>query len=312
MASSNNVLNLYTITLSKPELDSLKLWLEVQRWERFDVAHSSFAFKGNQVNVVAYHSGKVVIQGKKTQDFVTYILEGEITCTPKLGYEEMNQPSWFEAHAGLDESGKGDLFGPLVTACVVAEKGVARTLIDQGVKDSKTITSDAAILKLEKVIRSLPNVTVQTTYANMEKYNTLYTQFGSNLNVLLGWMHSKSLQSALELRYVPWGLLDQFSKAPIVQRFFKHEQFELRMQTKAESDPVVAAASIVARATYIKAMEKLSEEAGEKLVRGASKAVFEQGKRLVQKFGKERFGSFAKLHFKTSQEIFTACEGLAS
>lgn len=302
MASGNTVLNLYTITLSKPELDSLKLWLEVQRWERFEVAHAAFAFKGNQVNVVAYYSGKVVIQGKKTQDFVTYVLEGEITCTPKLGYEEVHNPSWFEAHAGLDESGKGDLFGPLVTACVVAEKDVAKTFMDQGVKDSKAISSDDNILKIEKVIRNLPNVTIKTTYANMEKYNTLYTQFGSNLNVLLGWMHSRSLQSALEERYVPWGLLDQFSKAPIVQRFFKHETFDLRMQTKAESDPIVAAASIIARATYIKIMQKLSEEAGETLLKGASKAVLEQGKRLVKKFGPEKFGSFAKLHFKTAQE----------
>lgn len=302
MSSGNTVLNIYTISLTKPELDSLKLWLEVQRWERFEVAHAAFAFKGNQVNVVAYFSGKVVIQGKKTQDFVTYVLEGEITCVPKLGYDAIHNPSWFEAHAGLDESGKGDLFGPLVTACVIAEENVAKLFMDQGVKDSKSISSDDGILKLEKVIRSLPNVTIKTTYANMEKYNSLYTQFGSNLNVLLGWMHSKSLESALEERYVPWGLLDQFSKAPIVQRFFKHETFDLRMQTKAESDPIVAAASIIARATYIKIMQKLSEEAGEPLLKGASKAVLAQGKRLVKKFGPEKFGNFAKLHFKTAQE----------
>jgi ribonuclease HIII len=306
MTISNTVLSLYTTTLTGPQLSSLKIWLEVQRWQPFTVDHAVFAFKGNQVNVVAYHSGKIVVQGKKTQDFVTFVLEGEITGTPTLGYEEIHHPSWFEAHAGLDESGKGDLFGPLVTACVVAEKDLARTLIDQGVKDSKRITSDQAILKLDNMIRHLPGVTVQTAYANMERYNTLYTQFG-NLNVLLGWMHSKSLSGALEKQYVPWGLLDQFSKAPIVQRFFKHETFDLRMQTKAESDPVVAAASIVARAAYIKMMEQLSQKAGEPLLRGASKAVLEQGKRLIKKLGKEALGQFAKLHFKTAQEVLDQC-----
>lgn len=293
-------LNLYTLSLEAAQLTRLDAWCKEHHWESYLVDHARFAYRGNQVNIVGYKSGKVVIQGKKTEDFVTYVLEAEITQTPKLGYEEVNNPTWFEAHAGLDESGKGDLFGPLVTACVAADANIARLFIEKGVKDSKTITTDAGILRLDAEIRRTPGVVVKTTYAGMAKYNALYPKFGSNLNTLLAWMHSTSLTEALQEKRVPWGMLDQFSKSRLVERFFKDEAFDLRMQTKAEADPIVAAASIVARAVYIKEMEKLSEKAGEKLIRGASQAVSAQGARLIKKFGADHFGEFAKLHFRTA------------
>ncbi len=296
-------LHLYTIKLNEAELHRLEQVCRNRLWEGFHVEHARFAYRGNQVNIVAYQSGKVVIQGKKTEDFIQYTLESEVTYKAQLGYEEVHHSSWFEAHAGLDESGKGDFFGPLVTACVIAEAGTARIFLDQGIKDSKSISSDAAIMRLDALIRKTPGVVVKTAYAGMLKYNALYEQFGSNLNTLLAWMHSKSLSEALKEKHVPWGMLDQFSKTPLVNRFFKEPDFDLRMQTKAEADPIVAAASIVARALYIKEMEKLSEKAGETLIRGASKAVSEQGKRLVKKLGADQLGAFAKLHFRTAYPL---------
>jgi len=117
---------------------------------------------------------------------------------------------------------------------------------------------------------------------------------------LLAWMHANSLKEALKIRPVAWGMLDQFSKAPLVQKYLQGLDFELRMQTKAEADPIVAAASIVARAVYLKEMNKLSEKAGEQLLRGAGAAVLEQAKRIVQQFGANRLHEFAKCHFRTA------------
>ncbi|GAB4269826.1 MAG: ribonuclease HIII [Opitutales bacterium] len=296
--------SLYTLTLTDAQMDRLKAWCDRQLWEFYEVDHARFAFKGDKVNVVGYKSGKLVIQGKKTEDFVTYVLEAEITQEPKMGYEEVHHPEWFEAHAGLDESGKGDLFGPLVSACVVADAGVARIWMDAGLKESKRITSDASVLKLEKVIRATKGVVVKTTFAGMEKYNALYVKFGSNLNKLLGWMHARALEDALDAKHVPWGMLDQFSKKDLVTPNLKLKAaFELRMQTKAEEDPIVAAASIIARATYIKQMKKLSDVFGEPLLKGSGAQAKEQGYRVVEKFGPESFGQFAKLHFRTASEI---------
>jgi ribonuclease HIII len=294
---------LYTIELSEQEISQLKTYLEKNIWEPYTVEHAAYAYKGDRVNVVAYKSGKVVIQGKKTEDFVRYVIEGEITKMPQLGYEAILNPEWFEAHAGLDESGKGDLFGPVVSACVIADGPMVQSWLDAGLKDSKKITSDAAILKLEKIIRSTNGVVIGLSFASMPKYNELYKKFSSNMNKLLAWLHAKALEEALRKKRVPWALLDQFSKQPLVQKYFKDDPIDLRMRTKAESDPVVAAASVIARATYIHQMQKLSQSFGEKLSKGVNAKVKEQAKAIVQKWGPEVLGNYAKLHFRTSYEI---------
>lgn len=293
---------IYTIKLSNDQMDRLKSWCAMQLWESYDVAYARFAFKGNQVNIVAYESGKLVIQGKKTEEFITFVLEPEITKEIKFGYDEAINPQYFEAHAGLDESGKGDLFGPLVSACVIADGDMVRTWLDAGLQDSKRITSDAAIFKLEKIIRNTKGVVIKTTFAKMAKYNELYTKFG-NLNKLLAWMHAKSLSSALVVRRVPWAMLDQFSKQPLVQGYFKDDPIDLKMETKAEADPVVAAASVIARAEFVRQLDLLSKEAGETLGKGAGSHIKAQGRVVVEKFGKESFKNFAKLHFRTSFEV---------
>ena len=193
--------------------------------------------------------------GKRTEDFVRDILEAEITGDPRMGYDEVHNPEWFELHAGCDESGKRDLFGPLVTACVIADGDMVRQWMELGVADSKKLT-DSSILKLDKEIRKTKGVVVKTAFARMAKYNELYRKFDNNLNKLLAWYHSKSLISALDERPVPWGLLDQFSKSKPVDPYVKdREGFTLVSRTKAESDPVVAAASIVARAVYVRRNE---------------------------------------------------------
>lgn len=293
---------IYTIKLTNDQMAHLKTWCDNQLWESYDVAYARFAFKGNQVNIVAYESGKLVIQGKKTEEFITFVLEPEITKEAKLGYDEAINPQYFEPHAGLDESGKGDLFGPLVSACVIADGDMVRTWLDAGLQDSKKITSDAAIFKLEKIIRNTKGVVIKTTFAKMAKYNELYTKFG-NLNKLLAWMHSKSLASALAVRRVPWAMLDQFSKQPLVQGYFKDDPIDLKMETKAEADPVVAAASVIARAEFVRQLDLLSKEAGETLGKGAGSHIKQQGRVVVEKLGKDAFKNFAKLHFRTSFEV---------
>jgi ribonuclease HIII len=295
----------YTLKLDVAQMDKLADYLEAGNqgpWFHYDVAYSLFAFKGEKVNVVGYQSGKLVVSGKKTEDFVRDILEPEITGEAKLGYEAVHHPEWFELHAGMDESGKGDLFGPLVTACVVADGDMVRQWLELGVADSKKL-SDGSILKLDKAIRQTKGVVIQTAFARMPKYNELYTKFDRNLNKLLAWYHGKSLTQALDQRAAPWGLLDQFTKQKLVDAYVKdRKDFKLISRTKAESDPVVAAASIVARAVYVREMKRLSDEFGEPLVKGASGKVLAQAKQIVADKGADALKNYAKLHFKTAYE----------
>ncbi|WYJ07756.1 ribonuclease HIII [Opitutia bacterium KCR 482] len=299
---------LHTVSITDEQAEKLDAWLDKHLWAPFSVNYAKFAYKGPDVNVVAYSSGKVVIQGKGTEDFVQFVLEPEITGFAQLGYDEALHPEWYELHAGVDESGKGDLFGPLVSACVVADGDAVREWVAADLRESKKVSSDEAVLNMARKIKATKNVAVKVSYAGMEKYNALYIKFGRNLNRLLAWFHATAITSALNERHAPWGMLDQFTKQPLVQRQLDIPDFELKMRTKAEEDPVVAAASIIARATYIYAMRKLSDECGIKLKKGASADVRKQAVEIVKKFGAEDLKRFAKMHFKTASEAISEAE----
>jgi len=298
----------YTIKLDDGQMEKLRAACAAKHWESLEVPYARFAFKGPKVNVTAYTSGKVVVAGKETEDFVQNVIEAEVTGAPQLGYDEVLHPDWYEPHAGLDESGKGDLYGPVVAATVIAEGEAVRGWLKAGVRDSKTIV-DAQILKLDEMIRSTPGVVVETAYCGMTKYNELMAKPFASLNRLLAWQHATALDQALKKKWVARGLLDQFSKEPLVQRELKKkgvERFDLAMRTKAEEDPVVAAASIVARAEFVRCMHELSRRFGDKLQKGAGAQAKAQAFTLIEKFGAKALGDFAKLHFRTCYEVLEA------
>jgi ribonuclease HIII len=289
-------------------MDKLHQICDGRGWRPFDVAYARFAYKGPDVNVTAYASGKAVIAGRGTEEFVTMTLEPDITGAPRLGYDEILHPDWFELHAGLDESGKGDFFGPVVAATVIADGPAIRAWIEAGVKDSKKI-ADRQIVQLDRLIRGTADVAVKTCLCGMARYNELMGRPRANLNSLLAWQHATALTQALAQKPAPRGLLDQFSKQPLTQRELARKGvkgFDLKMRTKAEEDPVVAAASVVARAEYVRQMHELSKRFGATLQKGAGPLVKEQAAEIIRKFGARALGEFAKLHFRTAYEVVSA------
>ena len=301
-------LSTYTLKLDEAQMEKLRSILSGRGWEAFDVAYARFAFRGRDCNVTAYESGKLVVAGKGTEEFVTMTLEPEVTRAPKLGYDEVLHPDWFELHAGLDESGKGDLFGPVVAATVIADKAAIEGWIKAGVKDSKKI-ADTQIIKLDKLIRGTHGAAVATCLCGMAKYNLIMSRPRANLNRLLAWQHATALAQALSRKKAPRGLLDQFSKQPLVQRELAKmgiRDFDLQMRTKAEEDPVVAAASVIARAEYVRQIHSLSRQFGAPLQKGAGALVKEQAALIIERFGARLLGNFAKLHFRTSYEVVAA------
>ncbi len=300
----------YTAKLDRAQLEKLRAICDARGFTPFEVAYTHFAFKADhlKINLSAYTSGKVVIAGKGTEDFVTNTLEPEVTGAAKLGYDEVLHPDWFEAHAGLDESGKGDFFGPVIAATVIADRPAIEGWIQAGVKDSKKI-AETQIIRLDRLIRETKGVVVRTCFCGMPKYNELMGRPRANLNRLLAWQHATALEQALLAKRVPWGLLDQFTEQPLVQRELaqkKVEGFELRMRTKAEEDPVVAAASVVARAEFVRQMHALSKTLGVKLQKGAGPLVKAQARDIIAKLGARALGNYAKLHFRTAYEVVAA------
>jgi len=298
-------LSTYTIKLDDAQMDRLGLMLKERGWQATEVAYTRWAFRGTDCNVSAYTSGKLVVAGKGTEDFVRFTLEAEITKQAKLGYDELLHPDWYEPHAGLDESGKGDLFGPVIAATVIADKESIQAWLRAGVRDSKKIT-DNRIMELDELIQKTPGATVKTCFCGMPKYNELMAKPAANLNRLLAWQHATALSQALSTRWVARGLLDQFTEQPLVQRELVRKgvaNFELQMRTKAEEDPVVAAASVVARAEFVRQMRLLSQKFGDKLQKGAGAEAKKQASEIIRRFGVRALGDFAKLHFRTSYEV---------
>jgi ribonuclease HIII len=296
------VLASYTAKLDDAQIRKLGALLAARGWTPFEVGYTHFAYKADhlKVNVAAY-----VVAGKGTEDFVRDVLEPEITGAAKLGYDEVLHPEWFEPHAGLDESGKGDFFGPVIAATVIADKAAIDEWRKAGVQDSKKIT-EARIIELDRLIRHTKGAVARTCFCGMPKYNELMSRPHANLNQLLAWQHATALAQALAVKPVPRGLLDQFSKSPLVQRELAKKgvkDFDLAMRTKAEEDPVVAAASVVARAEFVRQMHALSRKFGAKLQKGAGPLVKEQAHEIIRKFGARALGDFAKLHFRTAYEV---------
>ncbi|MBA2433330.1 MAG: ribonuclease HIII [Chthoniobacterales bacterium] len=268
--------------------------------------YTLFFAQKEKLSVAVYEKGpKVLVQGKGVEEFVQFVLEPEVLGEAKLGYEEVHSPEMFEPHFGVDESGKGDFFGPLVIAGVYVDRGIARSFKSAGIQDSKRITSDAKIRALAEAIRKTQGAVAEVIVIGPEKYNELYVKFG-NLNSLLGWGHARVIENLLAKRSdCPRALSDKFADARVIERslFARGREIQLEQRTKAESDPAVAAASILAREAFIDWLEKRGKALGLKLSRGVSAAVKEAARQIVADGGAEALRQVAKVHFRTAHEI---------
>jgi ribonuclease HIII len=202
---------------------------------------------------------------------------------------------------GIDESGKGDYFGPLVIAAVFVDATTQDELALMQVRDSKKI-SDGRILEMAQDIKTICPHSVITI--GPHKYNELYAKI-RNLNRLLAWGHAKALETLLERVSCERAIADQFGDERLILNALqeKGRKIVLEQRTKAESDIAVAAASILARAEFLVRLKRLSGEIGTTLPKGASPAVELAGKMVVKKYGQERLGTVAKLHFKTTKAV---------
>ena len=299
-------MNSYTHALTSEQAAKLRVVLEELGYSFSERPYTIFYAQKDKLTVAVYEKGpKVLVQGKGVEEFVQFELEPKILGEAKLGYEEIHSPEMFEPHFGIDESGKGDFFGPLVIAGVYVDKGIARQLIDAGVQDSKRIGSDARIRTLAETIRRTTMGLTDKVLIGPAKYNELYQKF-TNLNSLLGWGHARVIENLLQKKPgCPRSLSDQFADAAVINRsLLAHGQkIQVDQRTKAESDIAVAAASILAREAFIDWLEGKGKELGLRLDRGVSATVKETARKLVEKHGPEVLHQVAKVHFRTAHEV---------
>ncbi|MDH4453470.1 MAG: ribonuclease HIII [Verrucomicrobiota bacterium] len=296
----------HTQNLTAAQAEKLRALLSERGFDFMTKPYCLYAATKPKVNVLVYEKGpKVLVQGKGTEDFVTNLLEPEILGEAKLGYEEVHQPEMFHPHIGVDESGKGDFFGPLVIAGVYVDGDAVRRLRDLGAVDSKRIGSDERIAKLAAEIRQVRGVAWEVISIHPERYNQLYDKFG-NLNRLLAWGHARVIENLLErVPDCPRAISDQFANPAVLQKALQERGrgIELVQRTKAESDPAVAAASILAREAFVGWLKAQSVRYGVECPKGVSEAVKQSARKLVEENGVEILQVLCKAHFRTSDEI---------
>ena len=218
---------IYTCKLTDEQASALLAALKAHNWKSRQVPYARFAFESDKTNIVFYESGKLVVQGKGTAEFVEFVLEPEILKEVKLGYETILNPDLLLPRIGVDESGKGDFFGPLSIAGVYVNEKVINVWKDIGIRDSKNISSDKKIADLAEKIRHTPGCVTDTVVIGNEAYNRLYTKMRS-VNTLLAWGHARVIENLLGKRY-------QMNPPPV----------------KAISDQFAASKSVIERALMV-------------------------------------------------------------
>ena len=311
------VSNTFTLPLEPAQREALRDVLSAENYVPRTVPYAVLAADAPSwgCNVALYASGKCVVQGKGAREFVEHVLEplvlrrivldpaGDGLAQPPLTDEALSP------HVGVDESGKGDFFGPLIVAAVYTDPDLGPKLREAGARDSKTIASDRQALETAARIRAvLGPGRFAVVRIGCGAYNRLYAKMRS-LNRMLAWAHARSIEDVLAtVPDCPMAISDQFGDEGAVRRALlaRGRGIELRSRTKAESDVAVGAASILAREGFLLALRELRERYGGDFPKGASPQVRAAAETLVRAHGPAVLVETAKCHFRTLDQVLAA------
>ena len=313
----------FTYELTEDQQEILLGIMVNGNYRRREVPYSLWSIEGDHFNATLYSKEKhgrrkLCIQGSKAEDFVLFVLEPNVLMSATLGYETILNPELVSAHAGSDESGKGDYFGPLVVCCAYTDEALSAEMQKLGVRDCKQM-SDKAVLTTGAKLRALLG---QSGYAVVKlgpaAYNRLYAKM-HNINRMLAWAHGTAIEELLEKRQgCNRVVVDQFAPTEAtIKRALKPlgKKATVEQRHKAESDIAVAAASVIARELFLRDIAKMGEEVfgppaegRENVPAGSSdprvRALAEE---MVRKEGPVWLMNHCKTHFQTTDKVLAAC-----
>jgi ribonuclease HIII len=297
----------YTGKLTDAQAASLERHLRENDFKFRAVPYARFAAEKEKTNVVFYQSGKLVVQGKGTQDFVEFVLEPKILQEVKLGYETVLNPELLAPRIGVDESGKGDFFGPLCIAAVYLNETMIPAWKNAGIRDSKNIGSDRRIAELAQLIRNTPGCVFSVVPIGNAAYNQLHSKLKS-VNTLLAWGHARAIENMLGGAYrldppPVRAISDQFAhdKGVIAKALMPLGRgIELVQRHQAEEDLAVAAASILARNEFVTRLRELGRKYEMEFPKGGAGNVDAAAKEFVARHGAAALHEVAKTHFRTA------------
>lgn len=316
----------YTYELTDEQQNILLLIMEGGNYRKRQVPYSLMSIEGDGFNCTLYEKEKhgkrkCCIQGGKAEDFVLFVLEPQVLGAAALGYEAVLDPDRDKPHGGSDESGKGNYFGPLVTACCYVDEKIAEALREAGVKDCKQMSDKAVLTVGAKIRQLLGPQRYSVVKIGPATYNRLYAKI-KNINRLLAWSHGACIEALLEKQPAcPKMVVDQFARTEdVVKRALKERGRKIIVDQhhKAESDIAVAAASVVAREIFLRDLIKTLPEYGldsaneenpvGAIPKGSSDPrIRELAEICVKKNGPVWIMNHCKAHFQTTDKVLSAC-----
>lgn len=313
---------------------ALRAFLESRGFVPRETENALFAASGDGLTVTLYRTGKLLVQGKTAAAFAAGSLAGlargaadAAVDPPSSGPPETPAPGKRPAAkkakkakkkaavasgglpetpvadglVGTDEAGKGDYFGPLCVAGVVLDAEGEDRLRSMGVRDGKTL-ADPTVLSLDGIIRA--EYPFAVVALDPEEYNARYAAI-RNLNTLLASLHGEVIEALAARTGSRRVLTDQFADAGVMLRELKGRglSLEFRQRPRAEAETAVAAASIVARAEFLRHLDALGAAGGRRLPKGASSEVDAAAREIFRRGGREALARVAKMHFKTTDKV---------
>ncbi len=295
-----NMNEIVTITVAKEDTLKIKDFYHNFKVDN-DGEYIDFQAKLDNVVITIYSSKKenykVVFAGTNALKEAKVWDVNATIVTPKKKIKE--EWACFDNQIGSDEVGVGDFLAPMIVVAAVVKDSDIPFLMELGVHDSKKL-NDEQILKLGPILTKYFKFS-KLTLPN-SKYNEMLLK-GENLNSLKAKMHNRALLNLhKEYSEIVNIFVDQFV-AP--ETYFKYlndaneEQVKnITFKTKGESYyPCVALASVIARYSFLKELEKMEEKYKVKIPLGASKKVDKFAKEFINQYGLEEFDKIAKKNF---------------
>ncbi len=301
----NSMPNSFTYELTSEQQRVLIDLIRGGNYRPLTMEHTIIAAATESCTIALYKSGKCLVQGKGAEEFVQFALEPIVMQAVKVGYEDVLDPDASRPHMGVDESGKGDFWGPLVVASAYVDESLVGPMREMNVRDSKRITSDKVAIQMATQIRHLLGNRYAVVTIGPGAYNRLYAKMRS-VNRMLGWAHARAIEDLLgKVPGCPRAISDQFGSKETVKRALmsRGRDIELVQRHRAESDLAVAAASVLARAGFLQALHRMGEQYGQSFPKGASPAVQAAAVALVQAKGEKVLLETAKCHFRTTDSV---------
>lgn len=288
-------LKIKSFNMAKDKIDLLKEKLKSKGFlfsETQSNKYLQWRARKDGICIDTYNTGRIVFQGREVNSFLA---NNDFWSDVKIFEEEG------EDLIGIDESGKGDYFGPLVIGAVLVRAKQWKNLTMLGIRDSKSL-SDSLISHLSsKIKKTCPHSLVVISPG---RYNQLYNKI-KNLNRLLAWGHARALENILNHWEANRALSDQFGDKSFLQSALlkKGKKIELEQRPKAEKNLAVAAASIIARNEFLKRLTAMEATYKMEFPKGAGPQILHVGRDFIQRNGFQALSQVAKLHFKTTKEI---------